>query len=186
MRRLLIASSALALLAGCGALYAEIEIPSATVTLKQQAFDPTLPFAVLVKDITFNVGSQLPFINDKNVTFELRLTRMLVDMNASSPMTDFGGIKSVTLSVLPPPGQTLPERTVIASYSKAPPPADQNPTGIAVSGMTNLDLAPYITSGTMTLEIQAEPVTLGASIPAWTADVGAEFYLKVRANYGKM
>jgi hypothetical protein len=186
MRRLLIAVPALALLAGCGLLYAEVEIPSTTITLKQQVFDATTPGAPLVKDITFDVGSQLPLINDKNVTFELRLTQMLVAMTTSSPLIDFGGIESVTLSVLPPAGQTLPEETILASYAKAPPPADQNPKSISVSGMANLDLSPYIASGSMTLRLKALPVTLGAAIPAWTADVGAEFYLKVRADYGNL
>ncbi len=186
MRRSLIALPALALLAGCGLLYAEVEIPSATVTLKQQSFGATLPGVPLVKDLTFNVGSQLPFINDKNVTFELRLTQMLVNIDAGGGMADFGTIKSVTLSVLPPPGQTLPEEAIIASYTKPPPPADQHPSSISVAGMSNLDLAPYIAAGTMTLRLKAEPETIGAPIPAWTADVGAEFYLKVHANYGKM
>jgi hypothetical protein len=186
MRRLLIALPALALLAGCGLLYAELEIPSTTITLKQQAFPATLPGVPLVKDLTFDVGSQLPYIDDKDVTYELRLTQMQVKLDTGSAMGDFGGIKSVTLSVLPPPGQTLPETTIIASYSKAPPPADQNPTSIAVSGMSNLDLAPYIASGSMTLRLQALPETLGAPIPAWTADVGGEFYLMVHADYGKL
>lgn len=186
MRRLLIALPALALLAGCGLLFAEIEIPSTTITLAQQSFPATLPGVPLTKSITFPVGSTLPFIDDPDVSFELRLTQMLVKIDAGSALADFGTIKLVTLSVLPPPGQTLPEKAVIASYVKAPPPADQHPSSIAVAGMSNLDLAPYIAAGDLTLELYAEPETVGAPIPAWTADVGAELYLRVRANYGNM
>lgn len=184
MRRLLIALPALALLAGCGMLYAELEVPSTTITLKSQNFDATAS-GPLVKQIAFDIGTQLPVTTGKDITYELRLTQLLVDITTGSAMGNFGDIGSVTLSILPPAGQTLPEKAVIASYTKAPPPADQNPKSIAVSGMTNLDLAPYIAAGVMTLELKAVSIS-GGAIPAWTADVTGEFYLKVNAAYGNL
>jgi len=185
MRRLHFALPVLMLLSGCGLLYAELEIPSTTITLMSQAFAGTPAGAPLVKDIPFDLGGNLPILTEKNVTFELRLTQMMVEIATGSVMGDFGDIESVTLSVLPPAGQTLPEEAIIASYTKAPPPADQHPTSISVAGMTNLDLGPYITSGAMTLRLKAVSLT-GAPIPDWTADVGGEFYLKVRVDYGNM
>ncbi len=185
MRRLLPALPALALLAGCGLLYAEVELPSTTITLKRQNFTGTVAGAPLVKEIAFDIGTQLPVTTGKDITFELRLTQMLVNIATGSLMGDFGDIQSVTLSVLPPAGQTLPEEAIIASYTKAPPPADQYPTTISVAGMSNLDLAPYIASGVMTLKLKAVSES-GLAIPDWTADVGGEFYLKVHADYGNL
>jgi hypothetical protein len=185
MRRLLIVFPALALLAGCGLLYADLEIPSTTITLKSQVFAGTPAGAPLVKQIAFDIGTQLPVTTGKDITYELRLTRMMVAISTGSVMGNFGDIGTVTLSVLPPPGQTLPEEAIIATYSKAPPPADQNPSSIAVAGMSNLDLAPYITSGNMTLKLTAVSLT-GSAIPDWTADVGGEFYLQVHAAYGNL
>lgn len=184
MRRLLTALSSLALLSGCGLLYAEMEIPSTTVVLRQQAFPGSAVGVPLVKDVTYHLGDQLTVLKEKDASYQLRLTRMEVALATTSAMGDFGDIASVTISVLPPPGQTQPAATVIASYLKAPPPADQNPTSITVAAMSNVDLAPYIVSGDLTLRFQAESITLGA-IPPWTADVGAEFYLLVRVDYGK-
>jgi hypothetical protein len=185
MRRPLIALPALALLAGCGLLTAEVEIPSITITLKQQAFPGTPAGAPLVKEISFDVGANVPFTDDPDVSYELRLTQMTVAISTGSVMGDFGDIESVTLSVLPPTGQTLPEETIVASYVKAPPPADQSPATIAVAGMASLDLAPYIASGNMTMKLQAVSLT-GSAIPDWTADVSGVFYLKARANYGNL
>jgi hypothetical protein len=185
MRRLLTALPALALLAGCGLLYAEVEIPRTDITLANQSF-PATPAAVpLVKDVPFHIGSQLTILEEKNVSYQLRLTHLQVQLATTSPMGDFGDIESVTLSVLPPPGQTLPEATVIASYTKDPLAADQHPRSISVEAMSSLDLAPYIVSGDLTLRFQARSVTAG-SLPAWSADVTAEFYVLVHFDYGKL
>jgi hypothetical protein len=183
MRRRHFALPLLALLAGCGLLYAEVEIPSVTVTLPQQDFTGTPAGAPLVKEVSFDVGANLPFTDQPDVSYELRLTRLLVTIVSGSAMGDFGDIASVTLTVLPPPGQTLPEEATIAAYAKAPPPADQFPTSISVAGYSNLDLAPYVAGNTMTMKLTAVSLT-GAAIPAWKADVGGEFYLKARVEYG--
>jgi hypothetical protein len=185
MRRLLTALPALALLAGCGLLQAEVELPSVTVTLKQQAFTGTAAGAPLVKAIDFDVGANVPLVNEKDVTYELRLMGMQVLIATGSAMGDFGDIGSVTLSILPPPGQAGLEEAVIAEYRKAPPPADQNPTSIAVAGMSNLDLAPYVSGGLLGMRLTAVSLT-GAAIPDWTADVSGEFYLKATIAYGDL
>jgi hypothetical protein len=185
MRRLLIALPSLALLAGCGLLTVEVEIPSVSITLAQRAFTGTAAGAPLVKEIAFDVAANVPFTDDPDVTFELRLTRMQVVIATGSAMGSFGDIGSVTLTILPPPGQPSLEEAVVAAYQKAPPPADQNPTSIEVAGMSNLDLAPYITGGSLTMKLTAVSLT-GSAIPDWTADVGGEFYLKATVPYGKM
>jgi hypothetical protein len=184
MRRLLIAVAVPALLAGCGLMYAEFEVPSTTITLEGQSFPGTPVGVPLVKQVSFQIGKQISILDNKDVTFELKLTRMQVKLATTSAMGSFADIRKVTVSVLPPLGQTLPERAVIAAYVKPPPPAIQDPTSISVAAMSNLDLAPYILAGDLTLEFSAESV-IGA-IPDWTADVGAEFYLKVHADYMNM
>lgn len=184
MRKLLIALPALLSLAACGMLYAELEIPSTTITLKGQVFPATAVGVPLVKTVTFPIGKDLTVITEKGVTFQLKLTRLGVAMAATSGVGDFGDIESVTVSVLPPPTQTLPEEAIIASYVKPPPPAAQNPSSIEVAGMSNLDLAPYILGGDLRLQFKAISAT-GGAIPEWKADVGAGFYLKVHADYLK-
>jgi hypothetical protein len=184
MRRPLIALPALALLAGCGLLSADLEIPSATITLVQQSFPGVPAGAPLVKDIPFDIGTQLPVTTGTDVTYELRLTQVLVALANGSAMGDFGDIQSVTLSVLPPSGQTVPAEAVIATYAKAPPPADQLPKTISVAGNSSIDLAPYVASGTLSLRLTASSIS-GLAIPDWTADVGGVFSLKVHAAYGK-
>jgi hypothetical protein len=180
MRRLLIALPALALLSGCGILFAEVEIPSTTITLEGQRFPGTVTPGPLTKDVNFDLGGKLTIITEKGVSFDLRLLRMEIALTATSPMGDFGDIESVTLAVLPPPGQTLPEATVIASYTRSP--TDPNPRSISVAAMSNVNLAPYLVAGAMTLRITAVSRT-GGIIPDWTADVGAEFYLKLHVDY---
>jgi hypothetical protein len=182
MRQLLIALSALLAASGCGLLSAEFEIPSVSVTLKSQDFPAVPAGAPLVKEVTFPIGKDLTGITDKGVTFELRLTQMAVALATTSPMGDFGDIETVTVSVLPPVGQTTPVEAVIASYQRSP--ADPHPTSIAVAGMSNLDLAPYILAGDLRLRFVAIS-SAGGAIPAWKADVGGVFYLKVHADYAK-
>ena len=124
MRRLLIALPALLTLAGCGLFSAELEIANASVKLKSQDFTGTGVGVPLVKVVTFPIGSDLSIINEKGVTFELRLTRMSVDLIATPTMGDFGDIQSVTVSVLPPRTQIL---GLAAGYVAA------NAVGLAVS-----------------------------------------------------
>jgi len=180
MRKLLIALPALLSLAGCGLLFAELEVPKATVTLKNLIFPATAPGVPLATEVVFPIGSDLTSITDQGVSFELRLVTMDIALAATSPMGDFGDIQSVTVSVLPPTGQTLPEEAIIASYVQSP--ADPHPTSISVAAMTNLDLSPYVLAGDLRLRFVAVSAS-GGAIPGWKADVGGTFYLKVHADY---
>jgi hypothetical protein len=183
MRRLLIALPALALLSGCGLLYAEVEVPSITLTLKDQVFPATtVPGAALVKDLNYDLGDKLSVLTKQDVSVELRLLSMRVDLVASPGMGDFGNIESVTLSILPAPPQTMPQAAVIAAYTRSP--ANPNPTTISVTGLSSLDLFPYLDAGAMTLRFEAVSTTLGI-IPDWTGDLAVEFYLVVNADLGK-
>jgi hypothetical protein len=180
MRRLLIALPALALLAGCGLFYAEIEIPATTVHVGTQDFAGGAP---LVKEIAIDIGQSIPLLDNKDFTFDLRLTTVTVALVLpGSTMTDFGDIKDVTVTVKPAPGSTLPT-TVVATYTQSP--ADPNPTSITVEGLNSTNLGPYVAGGTLTLVVQAESVS-GGAIPDWKDTVDGVFYLKARADYGNM
>jgi hypothetical protein len=182
MRRRHFALPLLSFLAGCGLLFAEVEIPTTTLTLKEQTFPGTVTGAPLVEIVTFPIGRDVSLITEPGVTFELRLLELSVLLATASPMGDFGDIESVTVSVLPPAGQTLPEEAIVATYVKAPPPAPQDPTSISVAAMSNLELSPYILDGDLTLKFVAVSLS-GGAIPDWKADVGASFYLKVHLDY---
>jgi hypothetical protein len=184
MRNLHFAFPALALLAGCGVLTAEIEIPSVVMTSTGYPFPEVPAGGTLRKDIPFDLGDKISLITEKNVSFDLRLLAMDVTLVANPAMGDFSDIQSVTLSVLAPAGSPL-EPALLAAYTKPAPPGDQHPTSIPAAGRYNLDLSPYLTAGVITLRLEATSIS-GGLIPAWTGDVSVEFYLKVRADYGAM
>jgi hypothetical protein len=184
MRKLLIALPALALLSSCGMFFAEVEIPNITMTLANTDF-PAIPVTgVMTKEIDFDLGKDISLITEKGVTFELRLTAMSLVLTATSSLADFGDVERVTVTVLTPAGQTLPEDAVLASYVKPPPPANQHPKSIAVVASSNVDLSPYLLAGSLKLRFQATSSAAGV-IPAWSGDVGSEFYLKLHAEYLK-
>jgi hypothetical protein len=182
MRRTLIALPALALLAACdGLFFAELEIPTACVTLVSQDFAATPPGTPLVRDIAYDLDQQLPTISEPNVDYELRLTEMEIALSGTSGVTDFGGIEQVSIQALPPAGSTLAPITVV-TYQKPPPPAEQHPTAVSAVGRSNIDLGPYLEGGQLRLQ-----ATASGTLPEtpWTADVTGCFYLKVKLDYGK-
>jgi hypothetical protein len=183
MRRILFALPALALLPACGGLlFAELEVPTICVTLVRQDFEGTPPGTPLVRDISYDLAQQIPAISEPSVDSDLRLTEMEIALTGTSGIADFGGIQQVRVVVLPPPGSTLPPREVVA-YTKAPPPADQNPPAVSASGRSNIDLGPYIDSGQLRLQ-----TTASGTLPEtpWNADVTGCFYLKVKLDYGSL
>jgi hypothetical protein len=182
MRKLLIALPALALLSSCGLFFAEVEIPHISMTLAGNAF-PEIPVGgSMTKVIDFDLGKDISLITEKGVTFELRLLAMT--LKPTSGLADFGDIQTITVTVMPIPPQTMPEQVQLAAYVKPPPPADQHPPDISVVASSNVDLSPYLLSGTIRLSFQATSSAVGI-IPAWTGDVGSEFYLKLHAEYLK-
>jgi hypothetical protein len=181
MRRLLAACSALLLLVSCGGtFFAEIEIPEVKVTLVDQPFDGvTTPGVDLVKDITYDLGKDISVLNDPDVTYDLRLTSLELALTGTSGLADFSGIDEVTVQVLPPAGSSLLPVTVV-SYVK--PTSGPPPTIIRAGGRANIDLAPYIQAGSLTLRATAKGSLPGT---AWNANVTGGFYLKLRYDYGK-
>jgi hypothetical protein len=183
MRKLLIALPALALLSSCGMFFAEVEIPNINMTVGNNAF-PEIPVGgSMTQVIDFDLGKDLSLITEKGVTFELRLLAM--DLVPTAGLSDFGDIDTITVSVLPPLGQATLEQAVLVTYVKPPPPANQHPPSITAVASSNVDLAPYLLAGKIQLSIRATSSSSGV-IPAWTGDVGSEFYLRLRSDYLKL
>lgn len=187
-----LAPLALALLAACDGplLFTEVEIPDLRLTLPPQAFpasgtgtpdqwcDPsgqTDPPCVQLTT-NYDIGAQVPAINETGVTYEIRLTDLAIVLSAApgSP-TDLRGVVAARVLV----GYTGPGTgTVIASYTRPP---GATPTTLAVSGNANLDLAPYLTSGQLPVRIE---VTVESGMPAFDANILAGFYVRIEADWG--
>jgi hypothetical protein len=187
MRRL--APIAVLLVSGCGGplLFAELEIPTVQVTLPSQSFPAASDPSAACRDaqnnvipqcaqtvLAYDLGAQLPVITEKGVSYEIRLTQLGIALAANDPMNDFGTVTGVTISVIGTGG--LPD-VVVASYQQDP--ANPAPKSITVVGYSNVDLAPYILSGTLDLRTELHGIP-----PSFTADVAGTFYLKVKLDYG--
>jgi hypothetical protein len=183
MRRLLLAFPAALLLAGCGLLYAEIEIPRASITLIQESFPPTPPLTALTRQLDYDLGANISQLNDKDVTFEIRLDEMEIADSAVQPtaaVPDLSNIDSVEIEVIAPAGSGLVDRPVV-TYTR--PPGTVGPlTSVTASGHANVDLGPYVRAGKLSLR-----ATASGALPAfdWNADITGRFYLKLRFDYGK-
>jgi hypothetical protein len=176
------------LAAGCGGplLFAELQVPTVRVTLPSQPFpaanDPsalcrdalgTVIVDCAQKELLYDLGAQVPVITEKGVSYQIRLTSLGIALAANDPMGDFGTVSAVQISVA---GGGLPD-VVVASYQQDP--ANPAPKSITVVGYSNLDLAPYVRSGTLDLRTEVHGIP-----PAFTADVAGTFYLEVKLDYG--
>jgi hypothetical protein len=180
LRRLLSALPVFLLLAGCGLLSAEVEIPQVQVTLLQQTFDPTPPGTPLLKQLDYDLGANISSLTDPNLSYDLRLTSLEIALSSGQLNVDFASIESLVVEVLPPPGSGLEIRPVV-TYQK-PAGATGPITSVLASGHANIDLGPYLRAGKLTLR-----TTAVGTLPdfAWSADITGGFYLKVQVDYGK-
>ncbi len=187
MRKLALAAALLATACGDPLLFAELEIPSVEVKLPSQSFPATTipPGApcstpcVISQPFTYDLGSQVSVLDEKNVTSEIRVTALSIALTANGPLANFANVRSVRLWMVAPPGSALQD-VVVAAYDRPPGAAPQQ---ITVSGYSNVDLAPYLQAGL--LQVAAE-MAFDTGIPSFTADVTGDFYLKVKLDYGKL
>lgn len=199
MRRLRTAAAlALPLLASCS-LTADLEIPEVSVTLPRQSFpafsnaipanwcnpsSPTPPNPPCVGLSTaYDLGAQVPALNERNVTYELRVTDVALTLSANQAPgapADLSGIQSAVIRVGADPA-TPGSGVVIASYVKPATSTGPMPT-IVVSGNANVDLAPYVQSGNLPFRVEA---VLSGPTSGFNADILATFYVKVTFDWGK-
>lgn len=175
MRALLLLS--LVSLTGCGPLlFAEVEARTVCVGLDAIAFPGAGAASEGVNALQYDLGSELPVLEEPDVEFELRILRLRI---AGAPGTDLSGIDRVRVLALPPPGSSLPAYEVL-SYTRDP---DAPAASVLVAGgHTNLDLGPYLESGR--LDLRAEYAGSGLPAEDWTADVEGCFYVRALVDYG--
>jgi len=183
-------------LAACGKplLYAEVEIPSAKVTLASQTFPSTAspapadlcPAEVVVapgntciqRTFGFDLGGDFRDLIKDSMDIELRLTRLGITLAATDPLGDFGSVEQVLVGVSDP-GGVLPG-VDIATYRKSA--ANPTPSTIVVGGQSNVDLGTYLIGSQLQIYARLE---FNRVIDGFTADVLADFYAKVLVDYGK-
>jgi hypothetical protein len=197
MRRIGPAALALVLLASCS-LTADLEIPEVSVTLPRQSFPafdagnpavwcnpsgPPPPTPCVGISTAYDLGAQVPALTQKGVTYELRLTDVAFTLSAaqSGGATSLSGVKSAAIRVGADP-LTPGTGVVIASYVRPNPAPASAVMTLVVSGNANVDLAPYIQSGTLPIRVE---VVIDQGTSAFDADIAATFYVKVTLDWGK-
>lgn len=180
--RTLSTASLLLALAGCGGpvLFAELEMPSVLVTLPQQQFTGVTPPATQTSTFNFDVGANVPIVNEPNVTLDLKLTRMTLVLDTANPANpaNFDNIDSIVISAVAPAGSGLSNLELIR-WDRL---GATGLTRIEASSATGADLKPYLSAG----RIDVEASYTGSGLPTadWTADVSADFRIKVTLDYG--
>jgi predicted small lipoprotein YifL len=192
MKKILLAALALSpLLAGCGGplLFAQVEVPQVKITLPSQEFPATdagsqywcTPTQTqpdcIAMSLAYDLGAQLPVVTEQNVTYAIRLTSLAIALATTSGGTDLGGVKAVAVRVRD--AAAGGDGVVVAGYARSD--ADPNPTAIAVTGNSNVDLAAYVQSGELDVRVE---MTYDAPTPAFTADVTSTWSLDVKLDWG--
>jgi len=189
---------ALLLATACGKplLYAEVEIPSAIVTMPQQTFpatanpapgdfcvaDPAFPVpagsSCLQKTIQYDLGSDFRDLIKKAETLDLRLLQMGIALATTDPLQDFTSVVKVRV-MAEEISPALP--AVELAYYVRDPAAPPSRT-ITVATHSTVNLGPYVQAGFIKLRSE---MVFDADIPAFTADVTGDFYMKVLVDWGK-
>jgi hypothetical protein len=195
MRHAALAAAALALSA-CGSVkdlfYAELEIPAVGITLPAQDFpglevaDPGLACAsdpsrcTVSTTLLYDLAEQVDLLDEPNAEYEIRLTDLALELVAGDAGADLRAIRSVSVEVFLPAAPPGSDPVVIASYLR---PTGAAPAAIAVTGNSNVDLAPYLEAGKLNVRVR---MAYDALTPAFTADVRGTFFVRVRLDYGRM
>jgi hypothetical protein len=173
---------AVAALTSCGGpiLFGELEMPSVEVTLAQQTFNGTnISPPPSFTPFSFDIGTNVPVVNEPNVDYDLRLTQMTLVFRTGTP-SNFDGLDSLSITALTPPSNPSLAPLVLLSYDN--PHAATGVTVITAQSQTNADLKPYLEAGQLNVRVDYA----GTALPTanWTADVTADFFLRVRLDYG--
>ncbi len=184
--------AALALVvAGCGQpfLSARIDIPELRIsdppqTFPALGFDPSAacsflvptPPACVAQTLAYDIGQEVPVVKEKGVTVDLRLTDVELAL-AAGGASSLQGIIEAEVDVRDPATGGFVK---VASYVRPSPTA--TPSTVTVSGSSNLDLASYLTSGSLDarLALQIDPLFLPSG---FTATLDAGFSLVATLDY---
>ncbi len=191
MRRLALVTAVLATACGGPLFFAELEIQSVRAVLPSQSFPASADWVTypcpgtdygpncIDNKFTYDLGSQVPILNDDKVTSHVRLTELSIALQATGPLLDFGQVRSVMIRVLAPQGSTTLSDVVVASYQRST--ANPNPSEISVAGYSNVDLVPYLQAGQLSVSVE---MMYDTATPGFTADVTGDFYLEAKLDYG--
>ncbi len=170
-------------LAGCGLFFAQVDAPSVCLTLPRVAFPGTPAGAGMSLDVSYDLSAPLPVVADPNVHYELRLSSVDTRLGATDPAFDpgytFAAVQSVRVLAHDPSG-ALPDVPLVAWQQD---PAHPPTTEISASGPANVDLAPYVSGGALSLRAEYAG---GLPQAPFTADVRGCFDLSVKVDYGDL
>jgi hypothetical protein len=179
---------AAALLAGCGRplLSAQLEVPELRITSEPKDF-PASALALpqdfcdgasagcLFAEVEYDLGGEVPLLDEDGVDVDLRLTDVAFDFTSTS-VPGLDGLEAVTVLLR---HSASGAGVVVASWTKPP---GATPTEIRVGGNSNLDLGPYLTDGKITARIEIDYDTT-QPMGAFTARLEAGFSLVLTVDY---
>lgn len=192
MRHAFLAAAVLLLAACDGPLFgAELQIPAIRVTLPEQQFpasDTSVPAdwcdpadlgdpPCVARSLDYDLGGQVPILNEENVTYDLRLTDVALTLSTSGA-GDLSGVRTLDIRILEDAALGT-EGVLVASYVR--PPGAVTPDTVAVTGNANVDLGPYLDAGRLPVRVE---IVLDHMTPAFVADVQVGFSLEVGVDYG--
>lgn len=179
-----------AALAGCDQpfLSARVEIPEIRIVEPDKVFpaaaiDPASACSALVAltgtscsavTASYDIGAEVPGVNEKGVTVDLRLTDVALHLTAGGA-SNLAGVTRAEVDLRDASGGVVK----VASYVR---PDGAAPTTIAVSGASNLDLSPYLQAGKLDarVEVEMDPSLLPSG---FTASIEAGFSAVVTVDY---
>lgn len=191
MRTLALAALLLASACGRPLLYAEVEVPDASVTVPQQVFPQITATDACTaagstpgnlcsqKIIEYDLGQDFRDLIEDAHTVELRLTELGIALSATDPLQDFSNVRRVR--VLAEGADASTPTLELARYERDP---SSVPTrDIAVRTRATVNLGAYVRAGFLAIraELEVDP----GGLPEFTADVTGDFYLKVTIDWGQ-
>lgn len=190
MRTLALAALLLATACGKPLLYAEVEIPSATVQVPQQVFPAITTADVCTAPgsgagnrcaatiIQYDLGQDFRDLIQDAHTVDLRLTELAINLT-TAPFANFDAVQRVVISA---EGRDASTPVVeLARYERDPSAPPQS--AITVQARSTVNLGSYVQAGFV--GIRAELEVGSGGLEQFTADVTGEFYLLVTIDWGK-
>jgi hypothetical protein len=178
--RLLLAAVALAV-TGCDPLmYAKLDEPSVAITNTITAVGlPQVDVpSVTVANVTFQIGDIT--VDESSKDSSLWLNKATLQLLNPGPGTTFAGIKTASIAISAPPGNTNLVTQVVASYDQA----RDGPAGdtLVLAATQEINLIPYLSSKTLVVDLTGSGVPPGPLGVTWTADLTLDFHVIAQKN----
>ena len=154
--------------AGCGTFYAEGEIPEVCITLPALTVPITAVSGVsgtFTREVNFGLSNAIPdfVLKGSSGDRSLRLLRLeLTVPSGQAAGANLDWLDAAELRVVPPPGSSLPSRTLV-QYAQGPSSLPITQVTVQPTGETNL--ADYIGQDQLSLFMSGN-VSFPAGLPA--------------------